>query len=420
MSESPGKKAFKRLLRNKSAVFGMVVIILSVILAILGYAITPDSTPLANDQVLEISNKEPGFTITMLHKRKNVPIEQRNFFSKMFSGQPNPYDLVPINGYEVKGDSLLVQAYAGSSDRSDPQMFALADVVFELDASDPQPNTSNGRVTYKHYDGSMGSASIDSLQQIVTTNLIYDKTYPMGTDRFGRDVLSRLIIGVRISLFVGLVAVFISLVLGITLGALAGYYGGVVDDLIMWLINVVWSIPTILLVFGISFALGKGDVTFNIFGWSITASMAFLGLFSAIGLTMWVETARVVRGQVLSVKAEQFVEASQSMGFSDARTIFRHILPNIIGPIIVISAANFATAILVEAGLSYLGLGVESTVPTWGRMLSENYGYIISESKSYLALTPGIAIMLMVLAFNLIGNGLRDALDIKTSLQGNR
>lgn len=168
----------------------------------------------------------------------------------------------------------------------------------------------------------------------------------------------------------------------------------------MWLINVVWSIPTILLVFAITLALGRG-----------------LGqIFVAIGLTMWVETARVVRGQVMSVKQQQFVEAAQGMGFSDMRTIFLHILPNITGPIIVISAANFATAILIEAGLSYLGLGVESTVPTWGRMLAENYGYIISDSKSYLALTPGFAIMLMVLAFNLIGNGLRDALDIKTSL----
>jgi len=204
-------------------------------------------------------------------------------------------------------------------------------------------------------------------------------------------------IGTRVSLSVGFISVFISLVIGILLGALAGFFRGWIDNLIIWFINVVWSIPTLLLVIAITFALGKG----------------FWQVFIAVGLTMWVEVARVVRGQMMSLREKEFVEAGKALGFRNFRIIFRHILPNVMGPVIVISAANFASAILIEAGLSFLGIGVQPPMPSWGTMLKENYAYIILH-YAYLALLPGIAIMLMVLAFMLIGNGLRDALDIKT------
>ena len=399
MSTSPTQKAFKRLFRNRSAMFGMIIIILAVITAFLGYLITPDQTPNANDQILQISNKEPGFTIDILKVKRNRDIPEHWFIHTMISGQENPYELVPINGYEIVNDTIIVQEYAGSTTSSIERAFALADVVYALSPDGAALTTTGGQVSFNTYSGEKKTVSIAELQE-QTKAQIAPRTYQMGTDKFGRDMLSRLIIGVRISLAVGLIAVIISLAVGIFLGALAGYYSGKVDDAIMWLVNVVWDIPTILLVFGITLALGR----------------EFWVVFIAIGITMWVETARIVRGQVMTIKQQQFVEASQSMGFSDWRTIFIHILPNIMGPIIVISAANFASAILIEAGLSYLGLGVDSITPTWGRMLAENYGYIISDSRSYLALTPGFAIMIMVLAFNLIGNGLRDALDIKTDL----
>jgi peptide/nickel transport system permease protein len=198
-------------------------------------------------------------------------------------------------------------------------------------------------------------------------------------------------------LSVGLISVFISLLIGISLGALAGYYRGWVDNVIMWFINVVWSIPTLLLVIAITFALGKG----------------FWQVFVAVGLTMWVDVARMVRGQVLSLKEKEFVEAGLALGYSDSRIIIRHILPNVMAAVIVISAANFASAILLEAGLSFLGIGVQPPVPSWGSMIKENYGYIILDN-AYLAILPGIAIMLLVLSFMLIGNALRDALDVRT------
>jgi peptide/nickel transport system permease protein len=182
-----------------------------------------------------------------------------------------------------------------------------------------------------------------------------------------------------------------------SLGAIAGYFGGKTDAIIMWLINVTWSIPTLLLVIAITLAIGKG----------------FVQIFIAVGLTMWVEVARVVRGQVLSIKEKEYIEAAIVLGYSHTRIIRKHIIPNVLSPIIVISAANFASAILMEAGLSFLGIGVQPPTPSWGTMIKENYGYIVFDNGAYMAIIPGLAIMLLVLAFILVGNGLRDAFDTK-------
>jgi oligopeptide transport system permease protein len=225
---------------------------------------------------------------------------------------------------------------------------------------------------------------------------VITKKFFVGTDKYGRDILSRLIIGTRVSLSVGLITVLISLSVGIFLGAVAGYFRGRTDNIVMWLINVIWSIPTLLLVFAITLLLGKG----------------FWQVFIAVGLTMWVNVARLVRGQVMVTKELQYVEAGKVLGFSHFRIIARHILPNIFGPILVIAASNFASAIVIEAGLSFLGVGVQPPQPSWGLMIKENYNFIITQNPM-LALAPGFAIMLLVLSFNLLGNGLRDALNVR-------
>ena len=200
----------------------------------------------------------------------------------------------------------------------------------------------------------------------------------------------------RVSLSVGFIAIVIALLIGVSLGAIAAYRGGWVDNLIMWLINVVWSIPTVLLVIAITFALGKG----------------FWQIFVAVGLTMWVDIARVVRGEVLSIREKEYVEATRALGFSTFRTLWHHVLPNVVGAVVVVAASNFASAILLEAGLSFLGIGVQPPTPSWGMMVKENYGYILLDN-AYLALLPGLAIMLIVLAFMLLASGLRDALDVR-------
>ena len=213
----------------------------------------------------------------------------------------------------------------------------------------------------------------------------------LGTDRYGRDVLSRLMAGSAISLGVGLSAVLISLMIGILLGTWAGYRGGRIDAFVSWWIQVIWTLPTLLMVLAITLAFGKGL-------WQV---------FLAIGLTMWVDVARVVRGQFMSLREMEFIEAAQAIGYSDLRIMFRHMLPNAVGPIIVIAAANFASAILIESGLSFLGYGAQIPIPSWGNIVQEHY-HLITGRHAWLAIAPGALIVSVVLAFTFIGDGLRE------------
>jgi len=359
------QQTWKRLKKNKGALLGLFIIAIAVLLAILGYLIAPDNSPNADLQTVEIQAKKPGYTQQFLKVPDANNIDTGNWFTTILSGERKSYRLIPISGYKIKNDSLLINKFI-DEDTAVVQYFS------SIQLTNDQP------------------------QKLIAENII-TKKYWLGTDKFGRDILSRLIIGTRVSLAVGLIAVLISLTLGIILGALAGYFKGWVDEVVMWLVNVTWSIPTLLLVFAITLAMGKG----------------FWQIFIAVGLTMWVSVARLVRGQVMAVKELEFVQAAKALGFTNFRIIAKHILPNILGPILVIAASNFATAIIVEAGLSFLGIGVQPPQPSWGLMIKENYNFIITHNPM-LALVPGFAIMLLVLAFNLLGNGLRDAVDVKT------
>jgi peptide/nickel transport system permease protein len=215
----------------------------------------------------------------------------------------------------------------------------------------------------------------------------------LGTDAVGRDILARLIYGTRISLQVGLVAVGIAATLGTTVGLAAGYYGGWVDSVLMRTVDVFLAFPVIVLAIGIIAVLGPslGNVVI------------------ALGLVAWTTYARVVRGQVLVLRELDFVHAARAMGVGDWRLLTRHILPNTLAPIIVLATVGMATAIIAEAALSFLGLGVQPPTPSWGTMLNEGRGFL--RTAPHISTFPGLAIMLTVLGFNFLGDGLRDALD---------
>ena len=352
---------YKKFLKDLWAVFSILYIVVLVLVAIFAYQIAPDSTSNANQMHLSIHSKPPGFKVDMLLLQSENISSSSKFF---FSGEVNGNTEIPIQDYRLQSDGVEIQPYGSPSDYYD-----------FIDLSKLQSPLSDFSFKKQH---------------------LQEKRFLLGTDKYGRDLLSRLIVGSRISLSIGFISVFISLLLGVVLGALAGFFGGYLDKGIIWLINVFWSIPTLLMVIAITLALGRG----------------FWQVFVAVGLTMWVEVARVVRGQVITLKEKTFIKAAHTLGYSKARIIWYHIFPLLIPPLIVISAANFASAILIESGLSFLGIGTQPPAPSWGGMVKDHFRYLLL-GKPFLTLLPGLAIMSLVLAFMTLGNCLRDILDVK-------
>ena len=280
--------ALQKFKKNFWGVFSLGIIACIGFISVFAYLFAPDASKNANQMHLSIHSQSPGFKVEMLTIPSGIKSNQ-NFLSKLFFGKTNTDTEIPIQSYKVNNDIFYYTEYASDG----------------LQGLEKQINISRfPNSNYKEY--------------------IESRSFAFGTDKYGRDYLSRVLIGSRISFFIGFVAVFISLIVGLLFGSLAGYYGGKVDAFIMWIINITWSIPTLLLVIAITLALGKG----------------FWQVFIAVGLTMWVEVARVVRGQIISAKEMQYVTAARALGYNDYRIITKHILPNIFGPLIVISAAN--------------------------------------------------------------------------------
>ncbi|MBS1912519.1 MAG: ABC transporter permease [Bacteroidetes bacterium] len=354
--------SWRRLRKNKLAMVGLVIISLLILMALCAPLIAPMDP---NRQVLEYVRKPSGFVGNLLLKRA--------------SGGAYKEEYIAVKSYSVNGDSVQY--------------------VDEL-----------GR-THTIAKAALAGAGESEWHQ--------QPHYLLGSDDLGRDVLSRLIYGAQVSLSVGLIAEMISLFIGLVLGALAGYFRGWVDSVVMYMANVIWSFPFILLVIALSIAWQSvwGQYVIPLVSpiWpGIKESNAgFWQAFIAIGIANWVDTARIVRGQFFSLRETEYVEATRALGFGSMRTIFRHMIPNVLGPITVITTAGFANAIMAEASLAYVGMGVQVPMASWGQMIKDGYGNIMANTNWGLAIYPSIAIALAVFAFNMLGDGLRDALDPK-------
>ncbi len=334
-SISPFKLSMMKLLKNRLALSGLIILFILILTAVFADIISPYNPDM---QMLEYSSKPVFFKGKVL----------------LLSGSRSPLPFREIISVSDSG------------------------VIF-LDNTNRQI-----------------SLSLNELNGKTEKEFVKEMFFALGTDRYGRDVLSRLIHGSRISLSVGLISELIAIFIGILLGSLAGYFRGVTDKFIMWIVSVVWAFPSILFVISISVVLGKG----------------FWQAFVAIGLTSWVDIARIVRGQMISQRELEYVEAAKVTGLPFYRIIFRHLLPNCMSAVIVTATVGLASAIIFEASLSFLGLGVQPPAASWGQMIFDGYKYIIAGTNWTLALIPGAAILLTVFCVNLLGDGLRDAFDV--------
>ncbi len=332
--------SWKRLKRNRLAMAGLWTLVLLVLVAIFAPIISPFDP---NLQILEFAAKPIGFEADVIQV-----IQQ--------DGSKEEKYVAVIKELRSEGNKLVFEDYEGK----------------EIAVNSNEIVKRDGKAVQK-------------------------VKYYLGTDRFGRDVLSRLIYGSRVSLTVGLISESIAIFIGVILGSMAGYFRGKTDSVVMWMVNVVFAFPAILLIIALSVVLGKGL-------WQA---------FVAIGLTGWVDITRIVRGQFFSLRETDFVEATKAIGFRPFRIMLRHILPNAMGPVIVTGTVGLAAAIIFEASLSFLGLGVQPPTASWGQMIFDGYKYIVVGTNWGLAIFPSLAIMITVFAVNLLGDGLRDAFDPK-------
>jgi ABC-type dipeptide/oligopeptide/nickel transport system permease subunit len=405
-SQRPSALAWKRFRKNTPAMIGLGWLLICTIVALAAYPLMPDDTHNGNFQVIELPKQPPLASYTLLLQANKAQQPAPGIVGYLLEGRPDNFTPVAVQdpaSISISQDTLRYRDRLGRL-----QVAWLPEWMHPIDkhcAQATQWKAATGKpyrwhgdsLTYVDLDGKLQSVDARLQADLFRDRQIVQGRFLLGSDAFGRDLLSRLILGTRVSLGIGLMAVMVSLLLGVSLGAMAGFFRGRVDQVIMWFVSVVWSIPTLLLAIALAFVMGKGT-------WQ---------LFVAIGISSWVEVARIVRGQIFSLREQQFVEATKALGYRWPRVIVRHMLPNVLSPLIIVAAANFASAILMEAGLSFLGVGVQPPAPSWGSMIKEGYAQVMFDSGAWLAIFPGLAIILVVISLNLVGFGLRDALDPK-------
>ncbi len=432
------RTVFRRLFRHKLAVIGLSIILLMIIVSLFADVIAPDPYSMNLDATLippmkqvyaakskdqfetkkyiyEVSDSEESYYKIVGKRSENVLFEKLGnaLEIKLPDGKT---EFVPLNskslppGYEIIGEaddlytfrstkSVLVMEHwyrydsLGKHTKNSKEVVSgeLVDVEWE-----------DLGVAYVVVDVESGNKRLHpkGASDLISTEI---ESGPMkrpilGTDNAGRDIAQRLVHGARISLYVGIVVILISLIIGITLGALAGFYGGWIDSVISRFTDIMFAFPGLLFAIAVMAVLGRD--LFNV--------------FIALGLVGWPPIVRIIRGEVVALKESEFVEAAKAIGAKNKRIILRHLLPNMLAPIIVYVSLGIAGAIMSEAGLSFLGIGVRPPMPSWGSMINDGFQHALDSPHVWLV--PGIVIALVVLAFNFLGDGLRDALDPKLKI----
>lgn len=387
--ESLWKEAWKRLLKDKVAVVGGIVIILLVAMALFAPLISP------HDPYKQYPNgtSSYGMPLPIGSHGKTLTLELAQAPTRITT-VPETIKFVSDDQQQVYTLSNRITFEAG-----------VQKVEAEVKPLQAEMARQTGELKVSPQGEDLATLSIP----ISSASLRDSQNFALGTDSSGRDVLSRLIYGSQISLQVGMIAVGFSVFLGAILGLFSGYFGGWVDTLVMRLTDIMMSFPDLLLVMAIVAIINPKDVAVLQMAAKIGLMPEMIFICIAIAVVSWTSYARLVRSQVLTVREMEFVEASKSLGASDTHIMFRHILPNVAAPVIVVATMGIASAIMTEASLSFLGFGVKPPTASWGSMIYDSLGYF--REAPLFPMIPGLAIAITVFAFNLFGDGVRDALD---------
>lgn len=372
---------------------GISYIALVFLMSSLGSFVRPDPTKNADLQHITISRAAPLSTFDFIKVRRNVITEDVGWTQRLFNGGlPDQYHWIPFDEFNISGDSIEIEV-ATTGNLTNRERYATLDVLYSLKKSEMAWEPGQQFKTVKTLDQQVVEVERKQLAATVREQAIAQKTFLLGTDQYGRDLLSRWIAGGIPSIIIGLFSVFLALLIGTTIGLVAGYFGTWVDTFLSWVINVFLSVPAILFVIAITLMLGAGLVAVMI----------------GISSILWVEMAQIIRGEVRSISEKEYIKAARLMGQSHFGIIVYQILPNLWSLLVVLCVSNFAEAVLLESGLSFLGIGIQPPIPSWGNMIRESYGYIITDG-AYLALVPGIGVVALVLSFYAIGTNVKTLL----------
>lgn len=362
--------------------------------AVFGSYLRPDSSQFASTQNRSLAKLKPLTRVQFLKYRMNKPLSKKGWRERIHNGGiESDFVYYPYDKLSMSGNSVTID-FRGRS-----RTYQMADILYAIDPITVESigQSTSTAFTFVDIDNNSQATTTRAMTSEIEGENLVSKTFLFGTDALGRDVLSRLMAGSAVSLSVGFFAVCASVFLGLMIGLFAGYFGGIVDRMLSWSMNLFWSVPAILLVVSVTIALGTG----------------VQALIIGIALVLWVEMAQVVRHTVLSIRLKDFVKALRLMGLSHFKILFKHIIPGLMGPIAVLASTSFAEAIMLEAGLSFLGIGVQPPQPSWGNMIRDSYGYIIAGDSAFLAIIPSTALIVLILSFVFVSNGLKEMTDVK-------